>query len=79
MEKIKVKVLSRSNATSRAGELCPVSGIVEFEDTYSHISALVNMGETVQKVVAVIAPEPIKEEVISLVRSVPAKKKKLKG
>jgi len=79
MEKIKVKVLSRSNATSRAGELCPASGIVEFEDTYSHISALVNMGETVQKVVAVIIPEPIKEEVVTAPRSEAPKKKNRKG
>lgn len=63
MSKIKVKVLSRSNATSREGELCPSSGIIEFADSYSHISALASNGEAVMKVAIVVIPEPVIEKV----------------
>ena len=81
--KIKVKVYSRSGSTNREAELCLGSGIVEFSDSFSHISALANLGERVEKVIEVI-PEPVKKEepkpvAVTPIRSEAPKKKKVKG
>jgi predicted DNA-binding protein with PD1-like motif len=81
MEKIKVKIVSRSGSTKRDAELCSHSGIIEYDDSYSHISAIAANGEKIEKNAVVVIPEPVKVEVViaSVKQSEPTKKKNRKG
>jgi hypothetical protein len=86
VNKVKVKVFNSSGSAFMSGELCLQSGIIEYEEGYSHISAMVSQGRKVDKIVEPAVPEPIKEVekpqkevVISPPQSETPKKKKHKG